>query len=84
MNLKLLKCHQTRDIFGYKAFDNIDGIEVAWNQICIDDALQSPEHLERTYSEVHLLKMLKNENVIKLYTSWVDDVNKSIYDHRII
>ncbi|XP_055821766.1 probable serine/threonine-protein kinase WNK10 isoform X1 [Solanum dulcamara] len=62
----------------YKAFDNIDGIEVAWNQICIDDALQSPEYLERLYSEVHLLRMLKNENIIKLYSSWVDDVNKSI------
>lgn len=78
MSLKLLKYHQTRDTFGYKAFDNIDGIEVAWNQICIDDALQSPEYLERIYSEVHLLRMLKNENIIKLYSSWVDDVNKSI------
>ncbi|XP_055821767.1 probable serine/threonine-protein kinase WNK10 isoform X2 [Solanum dulcamara] len=78
MSLKLLKFHQTRDTFGYKAFDNIDGIEVAWNQICIDDALQSPEYLERLYSEVHLLRMLKNENIIKLYSSWVDDVNKSI------
>lgn len=62
----------------YKAFDEIDGIEVAWNQICIDDALQSPEYLERIYSEVHLLRMLKHENIIKLYASWVDDVNKSI------
>ncbi|CAN4127145.1 unnamed protein product [Withania somnifera] len=52
----------------YKAFDKIDGIEVAWNQICIDDALQSPEYLETIYSE----------NIMKLYSSWVDDVNKSI------
>ncbi|XP_060206737.1 probable serine/threonine-protein kinase WNK10 isoform X2 [Lycium barbarum] len=78
MRLRLLKYHQTRDTFGYKAFDKIDGIEVAWNQICIDDALQSPQHLERIYSEVHLLRMLKHENIIKLYSSWVDDVNKSI------
>ncbi|MCD7456925.1 Serine/threonine-protein kinase wnk8 [Datura stramonium] len=62
----------------YKAFDKLDGIEVAWNQICIDDALQSPEYLERIYSEVHLLGILKHENIIKLYSSWVDDVNKSI------
>ncbi|KAJ8527053.1 hypothetical protein K7X08_029530 [Anisodus acutangulus] len=66
------------DIFGYKAFDKIDGIEVAWNQICTDDALQSPESLERIYFEVHLLRMLKHENIIKLYSSWVDDVNKNI------
>ncbi|CAN4077494.1 unnamed protein product [Withania somnifera] len=78
MSLRLLKNHQTRDTFGYKAFDKIDGIEVAWNQICIDDALQSPVYLERIYSEVHLLRILKHENIMKLYSSWVDDINKSI------
>ncbi|KAL6550286.1 Serine/threonine-protein kinase wnk8 [Orobanche minor] len=30
----------------YKGFDETDGIEVAWNQVSIEDALQSPEHLE--------------------------------------
>ncbi|XP_047269674.1 probable serine/threonine-protein kinase WNK10 isoform X2 [Capsicum annuum] len=78
MILRLLKNHQTTDIFGYKAFDKIDGTEVAWNQICIDDAVQSPEYLERIHSEVHLLRMLKHENIMKLYSSWVDYVNKSI------
>ncbi|KAL7167802.1 hypothetical protein ACSBR2_038289 [Camellia fascicularis] len=62
----------------YKGFDEIDGIEVAWNQVTIEHALQSPEHLERLYSEVHLLKTLKHENIIKSYSSWVDDKNKSI------
>uniref|UniRef100_A0A5B6Z5G1 non-specific serine/threonine protein kinase n=1 Tax=Davidia involucrata TaxID=16924 RepID=A0A5B6Z5G1_DAVIN len=62
----------------YKGFDEVDGIEVAWNQVSVDDALQSPEHLERLYSEVHLLKSLKHENIIKSYSSWVDDENKTI------
>ncbi|KAA8526101.1 hypothetical protein F0562_007799 [Nyssa sinensis] len=62
----------------YKGFDEVDGIEVAWNQVSLDDALQSPEHLERLYSEVHLLKSLKHENIIKSYSSWVDDENKTI------
>lgn len=62
----------------YKAFDEVDGIEVAWNQVRIDDVLQSPENLERLYSEVHLLKFLKHENVMKFYNSWVDDQNKTI------
>ncbi|KAK4421480.1 putative serine/threonine-protein kinase WNK4 [Sesamum alatum] len=62
----------------YKGFDEIDGIEVAWNQVGIEDALQSPEHLERLYSEVHLLRTLKHENVIRSYASWVDDENKTI------
>ncbi|URD86772.1 serine threonine-protein kinase [Musa troglodytarum] len=62
----------------YKAFDEVDGIEVAWNQVRINEVLQSPDNLERLYSEVHLLKSLNHENIIKFYTSWVDDQNKTI------
>lgn len=62
----------------YKAFDEVDGIEVAWNQVSIEDVLQSPQQLERLYSEVHLLKSLKHGNIIKFYYSWVDDQNKTI------
>lgn len=62
----------------YKAFDEVDGIEVAWNQVRIDDVLRSPEDLEKLYSEVHLLKSLKHENIIKFYNSWVDDKRKTI------
>ncbi|XP_061981965.1 serine/threonine-protein kinase WNK8-like isoform X2 [Populus nigra] len=62
----------------YKAFDEVDGIEVAWNHVNIEDVLQSSQQLERLYSEVHLLKSLKHENIIKFYSSWVDDKNKTI------
>ncbi|KAK9713591.1 hypothetical protein RND81_06G037800 [Saponaria officinalis] len=62
----------------YKAFDEVDGIEVAWNRVKIDDVLQSSEGLEKLYSEVHLLKSLKHENIIKLYDSWVDDKKKTV------
>ncbi|KAF7828103.1 serine/threonine-protein kinase WNK8-like [Senna tora] len=62
----------------YKAFDEVDGIEVAWNQVNIEDVLESPQQLERLYSEVHLLKLLKHENIIKFYNSWVDDTSKTI------
>ncbi|XP_031131038.1 probable serine/threonine-protein kinase WNK10 isoform X1 [Ipomoea triloba] len=62
----------------YKGFDEIEGIEVAWNQVSIDDALQSPANLERLYSEAHLLRTLKHENIIKSLDSWVDDQNKTI------
>ncbi|KAL3499077.1 hypothetical protein ACH5RR_041809 [Cinchona calisaya] len=44
----------------------------------MDDALQSSEHLQIVYSEVCLLRMLKHENITKLYTSWVDDKKKTI------
>lgn len=62
----------------FKAFDEVDGIEVAWNQVRIDDVLQSPEDLEKLYSEVHLLKSLKHDNIIKFCNSWVDDKKKTI------
>ncbi|KAF6153676.1 hypothetical protein GIB67_000909 [Kingdonia uniflora] len=62
----------------YKAFDEVDGIEVAWNQVKIDDVLRSPEDLERLYSEVHLLKSVKHENIIKFYNSWVDNKKKTV------
>ncbi|KAL3743656.1 hypothetical protein ACJRO7_018857 [Eucalyptus globulus] len=62
----------------YKAFDEVEGIEVAWNQVKIDDVLQSPEDLEKLYVEVHLLKMSKHENILKFYDSWVDDKKKTI------
>ncbi|ERN13846.1 probable serine/threonine-protein kinase WNK3 [Amborella trichopoda] len=62
----------------YKAFDELEGIEVAWNQIKVVDVLRNPEDLERLYSEVHLLKTLKHKNIIKFYNSWVDTKNDNV------
>ncbi|KAK9080531.1 hypothetical protein SSX86_000289 [Deinandra increscens subsp. villosa] len=62
----------------YKAFDELEGIEVAWNQIKVSDFLRNHEELERLYSEVHLLKTLKHKNIIKFYNSWVDTKNEHI------
>ncbi|XP_038693574.1 probable serine/threonine-protein kinase WNK6 isoform X2 [Tripterygium wilfordii] len=62
----------------YKAFDEVNGLEVAWSQVRIDDVLQSPEDLERLYSEVHLLKSLKHNNIVRFYNSWIDDKKKTV------
>ncbi|TXG63062.1 hypothetical protein EZV62_010056 [Acer yangbiense] len=62
----------------YKAFDEVDGMEVAWSQVKIDVVLRSPDDLEKLYSEVHLLKSLKHENIIRFYKSWVDDKKKTV------
>ncbi|KAA8531033.1 hypothetical protein F0562_005742 [Nyssa sinensis] len=62
----------------YQAFDEGDGIEVAWNQVRIDEVLQSPEDLEKLYSEVHLLKFVKHNNIIKYYNSWIDERTKTV------
>ncbi|KQK00731.1 hypothetical protein BRADI_3g51457v3 [Brachypodium distachyon] len=62
----------------YKAFDEVEGIEVAWNQVNIDEVMQCPDNLERLYSEVHLLKSLKHKNVMKFCNYWFDDQKKTI------
>ncbi|KAA8542212.1 hypothetical protein F0562_023626 [Nyssa sinensis] len=62
----------------YRAFDELEGIEVAWNQVKVADLLRNSEDFERLYSEVHLLKTLKHKNIIKFYNSWVDTTNKHI------
>lgn len=62
----------------YKAFDLLEGIEVAWSRVKIEDVMQSPESLGKLYSEIHLLRQVKHENVMKLYDSWVDDKKKTV------
>ncbi|KQK08063.1 probable serine/threonine-protein kinase WNK2 [Brachypodium distachyon] len=62
----------------YKAFDQLEGLEVAWNQIKVGDILRNNDDLERLRSEVRLLKTLKHKNVIKFYNSWLDKKNNNI------
>lgn len=64
--------------YRYRAFDELEGIEVAWNQVKVADLLRNSVDLERLYSEVHLLKTLKHKNIIKFYNSWVDTKNENI------
>ncbi|XP_071689792.1 probable serine/threonine-protein kinase WNK5 [Rutidosis leptorrhynchoides] len=56
----------------YKAFDEVLAIEVAWNQVKLNDVFRSPEELQRLYSEVHLLKNLNHSSIMKFYTTWID------------
>ncbi|XP_061987622.1 probable serine/threonine-protein kinase WNK4 isoform X2 [Populus nigra] len=56
----------------YKAIDEFLGIEVAWNQAKLSRVLSSPEDLQRLYSEVHLLRILTHDSIIKFYASWID------------
>ena len=65
-------------VCSYRAFDRLDGIEVAWNRVKIDDVLQSPEDLEKLYTEVHLLRSLKHENIMKFFESWIDEKKKTV------
>ncbi|XP_027907349.1 probable serine/threonine-protein kinase WNK5 [Vigna unguiculata] len=68
-----------RDILGkgavkivYRAFDEVLGIEVAWNQVKLGDVFHSPDLLQRLYSEVHLLKDLEHDSIMTFHDSWID------------
>ena len=79
-----LTCGQVGGILGkgamkivYKAIDKVLGIEVAWNQVKLNEALRTPEDLERLYLEVHLLGNLKHQSIMQFYTSWIDVDNRT-------
>ncbi|XP_006339737.1 probable serine/threonine-protein kinase WNK10 [Solanum tuberosum] len=62
----------------YKAFDLLDGIEVAWSRVKVEDVLQSPDDLGKLYAEIHILKQLKHDNIMKFCDSWVDDKKRTV------
>lgn len=68
----------TKGFFRYKAFDELNGTEVAWNQAKICNVLQSPDVLQRMYSEVHLLSALHHESLIRFHASWIDVENRTL------
>ncbi|KAL0306289.1 UNVERIFIED_CONTAM: putative serine/threonine-protein kinase WNK11 [Sesamum radiatum] len=56
----------------YRAFDQEEGIEVAWNQVKLRNFCDDEAMINRLYSEVRLLRNLKNKNIIALYSVWRD------------
>ncbi|KAL6975228.1 putative serine/threonine-protein kinase wnk11 [Sarracenia purpurea var. burkii] len=57
----------------YRAFDQEEGIEVAWNQVKLRIFCGDKASIDRLYSEVRLLRTLKNKNIIALYSVWRDE-----------
>ncbi|KAI5674726.1 hypothetical protein M9H77_15090 [Catharanthus roseus] len=57
----------------YRAFDQEEGIEVAWNQVKLKNFCEDQAMIDRLYSEVRLLRTLKNKNIIALYNVWRDE-----------
>lgn len=56
----------------YKAFDEQEGLEVAWNQVKVNDLVQSNSERERLFAEIRVLKQLKHKNIMSFYDSWLD------------
>ncbi|KAM3396342.1 putative serine/threonine-protein kinase WNK11 [Capsicum galapagoense] len=62
----------------YRAFDQEEGIEVAWNQVKLRNFIDDQQVIDRLYSEVRLLKTLKYKNIIALYSVWRDEKRNTL------
>uniref|UniRef100_A0A0E0MJX7 non-specific serine/threonine protein kinase n=1 Tax=Oryza punctata TaxID=4537 RepID=A0A0E0MJX7_ORYPU len=63
----------------YKAFDKLEGVEVAWSQARIDDSVMgSSKKMKQLNTEIQLLKTLKHKNIEKMFASWVDEEKKTV------
>ncbi|EYU42745.1 hypothetical protein ABFS82_13G002300 [Erythranthe guttata] len=56
----------------YRAFDQREGTDVAWNQVRLRNFSSDPTVIIRLRSEIELLKTLDNENIIVMYHFWKD------------
>ncbi|KAL3828200.1 hypothetical protein ACJIZ3_017002 [Penstemon smallii] len=75
---KLLGRGAFKDV--YKGFDLISNVEIAWNQICLDDEITlkpSETHISLC-SEAVFLKSLDHKNIMKCYSYWVDESSRTV------
>ena len=54
----------------YRAYDTIEGIEVAWNMVNLGGIPKSEK--ARIINEVRLLEKLNHANIISFHGSWVN------------
>ncbi|KAF9149050.1 hypothetical protein BG015_009188 [Linnemannia schmuckeri] len=52
----------------YRAFDQEEGVEVAWNQLRIDHLTK--KEAQKILSEIEILQSIRNEHIINFYASW--------------
>ncbi|XP_068668417.1 probable serine/threonine-protein kinase WNK11 [Aristolochia californica] len=62
----------------YRAFDQEEGIEVAWNQVKLRNFSDDRSVIDRLYLEVRLLRKLKHPNIIHLYNVWTDEEHNTL------
>lgn len=73
---ELLGCGAVKRV--YRAFDQEEGIEVAWNQVKLRNFCEDETMIDRLYSEVGLLSSLKNKSIISLYREWRDEESNTL------
>lgn len=56
----------------YRAFDQHEGRDVAWNQVRLRNFSSDPSVIIRLRSEIELLKTLNNDHIIALHHFWKD------------
>lgn len=61
----------------YKGFDEEEGLEVAWNQIYLENSMSMCE-LNYIYTEVHFLQKLRHKNIMWCKEWWIDEKNKNM------
>jgi WNK lysine deficient protein kinase len=66
----LLGCGSVKKV--YRAFDQEEGIEVAWNQVRLRNFSEDPVLINWLHSEVKLLRTLENKYIIVCYSVWKD------------
>ncbi|KAI1319209.1 hypothetical protein EDD11_004603 [Mortierella claussenii] len=52
----------------YRAFDQEEGMEVAWNQLRIDHLTK--KEAQKILSEIEILESIRNDHIINFYASW--------------
>ncbi|GMP66612.1 hypothetical protein CsSME_00026901 [Camellia sinensis var. sinensis] len=62
----------------YRGFDQREGRDVAWNQVRLGKFSDDPSVIKRLQSEIALLKSLKNDYIIVLYSFWKDNERNTL------
>ena len=66
----------------YKAFDEEEGTEVAWNQVRVTELVREssscPAERDRLFAEIRVLKQLKHRNIMTFHDSWLDDTHATV------
>ncbi|KAI8360077.1 kinase-like domain-containing protein [Mortierella sp. GBAus27b] len=52
----------------YRAIDQEEGVEVAWNQLRIDHLTK--KEAQKILSEIEILQSIRNDHIINFYASW--------------